>query len=178
MDKATSKTSDIVVKNNRGLSISIAHAYKPNTIAHVSTISLASREVTLTAYSICMAIPGRSVSPVRTLAAKPSCEKAQLTSILVFLHNFSYSTRLSSCNVLIGHCLALCAHAVRSVHPNLQFISLPAKDVIGMLSEAGIVAVAEVERLRAVCGPNALIIEWGCVPYHLVHQLRDSNRMS
>jgi len=59
---------------------------------------------------------------------------------------------------------ALGAHAPAGVHGLLERITLPAEDVIGVLAVAGLVARAQVERLRAVLGPGRLVVEAGGVP--------------
>lgn len=85
---------------------------------------------------------------------------------------------LSSIDRLVFEILALGTHAVRCIHALLELIVLPAENVVAVLSEAGVVAVAEVERLRAVGGPEALVVEWGSVPDNFVHELRDADGVS
>lgn len=97
---------------------------------------------------------------------------------MVLLDNRLNSTLLRSSNILVLHRLTFSAHAIRRIHPDLKLVALPAKDVISMLPVAGVVAVAEVEGLRAVGGPQALVIEGRGVPDDLVHQLRDAHGVS
>jgi hypothetical protein len=46
------------------------------------------------------------------------------------------------------HILALRSKAVSGIHANLERVSFPAEDVVGMLSISSVVSVAEVEGLR------------------------------
>jgi hypothetical protein len=100
---------------------------------------------------------------------RPYCTFILLTSILVLFHDFLDRALFRRLNVLVAHRLALCAHAVRGIHPNLQLITLPAKDIISVLPEASVVSVAEVKWLRAVGRPQALVVEGRCIPHNFVH---------
>lgn len=71
----------------------------------------------------------------------------RLTAIMVLINDSVDVARLRSTDVLIDHILALSAHAARSIHPLLELIALPAENVIGVLTVAGVIAVAEVEGL-------------------------------
>lgn len=79
--------------------------------------------------------------------------------------------RLGRVDDLVLEVLALGAHAVGGVHALLQLVILPAENVVAVLAEARVVAVAEVEGLRAVGGPEALVVEGRRVPDDFVHEL-------
>lgn len=69
------------------------------------------------------------------------------------------------------------AHAAGHVHGSLEGIVLPAENVVCVLAVPGVVPEAEVEGLRAVCGPQRLVVELSRVPHHLEHELRDVDGM-
>lgn len=88
----------------------------------------------------------------------------------MFLLNHTLNrTLLRGPNILILHRLALRAHAIRRIHANLQLVALPAKHVVSVLPVPCVVAVAEVEGLRAVGGPEGLVVEGRRVPDYFVH---------
>ena len=82
---------------------------------------------------------------------------------------------LSIVDGLVLEVLALGTEASRRIHALLEFIVLPAKHVVTVLAETSVVTVAEIEGLRAVGGPDALVIEGSGVPYDLVHQLGNAD---
>lgn len=92
---------------------------------------------------------------------------------MVFLDGGLDVARLGGVDDLVLQVLALGTHAARSIHTLLELIILPAKDVISVLTVAGVVAVAEVEWLGSVRGPLALVVEGSGVPDNLVHELRN-----
>lgn len=67
--------------------------------------------------------------------------------------------------------------AARCVHGALKSITLPAKDVIGMLTIAGLVTGGESKRLLSVGWPFSLVVELGGIPDNLVHQLGNADRV-
>lgn len=97
---------------------------------------------------------------------------------MVFLHDPLDTTLGSHIDLLRLEVRALGTHAARSIHGLLERVALPAKDVVGMLAQAGVVACAEIKGLRAICRPVVGIIKGCRVPDHLVHQLRDAHGMS
>jgi len=99
-------------------------------------------------------------------------------SIQILLDNIPHAAGLGLVDCLRLHLLAAGTEAARRIHTLLKSITLPAKDVIGVLAVAGIVTVAEVEGLGAVGGPLLLVVEGGGVPDNLVHQLWDADRVA
>ena len=67
---------------------------------------------------------------------------------------------------------AVAGIAVR-VHSPLQRITLPAEDVVAVRAVSGEVTIAPYERLAAVLGPEALVVEGSGVPDDLVEKLRN-----
>lgn len=63
------------------------------------------------------------------------------------------------------------------VHGPLQGVALPAKDVVAVVSEPRVLAVAPEEGLAAVRRPQRLVVELARVEHDLVHELRDLDRM-
>jgi hypothetical protein len=94
---------------------------------------------------------------------------------MVLINHTPNRTLLRLLNILVSHRLALRTHAVRRIHSNLQLVSLPAEDVVGVLPVAGAVAVAEDKGLRAVGGPKVLVVEGSSVPDDFVHELRNAD---
>lgn len=90
------------------------------------------------------------------------------------------SASLGCVNRLRLELRTLGTHAARRVHGRLQRISLPAEDIVGVLTQAGGVAGAEDEWLLVIVlggWPQRLVVELGGVPDDLVHQLRDPDRV-
>jgi hypothetical protein len=94
---------------------------------------------------------------------------------VLLVHTRSNLALLSGINSLVLKILALRAHAVCRIHALLEFIILPAKNVVTVLSETGVITVAQIEGLGAVGRPKALVVERGSVPDDLVHELRNTN---
>jgi len=80
-------------------------------------------------------------------------------------------------NRLREEAAALGAEAAALVHGLLERVVLPAEDVVTVLAEAGVVAHREIEGL-ARRRPERPVVELGCVPDHLVHELRDLDWVS
>jgi hypothetical protein len=81
---------------------------------------------------------------------------------MVLLNHTPDRALLRRSNILVSHRLALGSHAVCRIHSDLQLIALPAEDVVGVLTVARAVAVAEYKGLRAVGGPHALVVYPRC----------------
>jgi hypothetical protein len=96
---------------------------------------------------------------------------------MVLINYTPNRTLLGLLNILVGHRLTFRAHTIRSIHANLKLVTLPAKDVVGVLPVARAVAVAEDKGLRAVGGPKVLIVKGRSVPDNFVHELRDADGM-
>lgn len=95
-------------------------------------------------------MPGRWSIPARTLVSVPQSKKiGRLTFVKGLPDPLLHAAGLGLGNVLVLHVLALGSEAVGGIHTLLELIALPAKDVIGVLTVASVVTVAEVERLRA-----------------------------
>lgn len=69
------------------------------------------------------------------------------------------------------------SHAAGGIHGLLERIALPPEDVVAVLAETGVVARGEDEGLGSVGRPLGLVVELGRVPDHLVHELRNPDRV-
>jgi hypothetical protein len=130
-------------------------------------------------YTIYMPVPGSLSIPVTNVSyALSSGKKGRpLTAIVVLVHHALHLALLGLVDRLPGQVCTLGAHAPGGVHGLLQRVALPAKDVVGVLAQAGVVAGAEHEGLRAVRWPQRLVVEGRRVPHNLVHKLRDAHRV-
>jgi len=61
------------------------------------------------------------------------------------------------------------------IHELLERVVFPSKDVVAVVTEAEIIAKTPDKGLRAILGPETLIIELCSVPYCFVHELWHSN---
>lgn len=54
------------------------------------------------------------------------------------------------------------------IHSPLQSITIPPKNIVSVLTVAGVVPLTEIKWLRAVCGPICFVVELGCIPDDLI----------
>lgn len=97
---------------------------------------------------------------------------------MIFIHTRCDLALLSVVDGLVLEVLALGTEASRRIHTLLELIVLPAKDIVAVLTKASVVTVAEIEGLRAVGGPEALVVERSGIPDDLVHQLGNTDGVS
>lgn len=103
-------------------------------------------------------------------------DEHRLTLLKVVLDDALDIALLSVINDLVLQVLALGAHAIGCVHSLLQLIVLPSKYVVTVLAKSSVVVIAEVEWVWVSGLP--LAVEWRGVPYNLVHELWNTDRMS
>ena len=94
---------------------------------------------------------------------------------MLFVDTRSNLALLSVVDSLVLEILALGSHAVCRIHALLELVILPAENVVAVLSETGVITVAQIEGLGAVGGPEALVVEGSGVPDNLVHELGNAD---